>query len=182
MTGKSCIIITGAFLATSLFTGCIEDTPSPITVPSHTEFDASNFLLKENNSIKKVRGQVLYLPIYSNVPYFEHDKSYDLSAFIAIHNTDLFNTMKITKVLFFDNDGKLVADYLEKETILLPLAATNYFVPEKDNSGTGANFIVEWVSDSLINEPLIESVMVGLKFNQGVSFLSSGRIMREITN
>lgn len=142
-------------------------------------FDAGSLIVKENNATKKVRGQVLYLPIYSHVPYFEHNKRYDLSAFVAIHNTDFHNTLRITKVLYFDNDGKLVADYLKKDTILHPLGATNYFVPEADNSGTGANFIVEWVSDSLINEPLIESVMIGLKFNQGVSFLSSGRIIRE---
>jgi len=119
------------------------------------------------------------LPIYSNIPYVEHDRKFDLSAFVAIHNTDFKNSIKIIKVLFFDNDGKLVENYLSKEAIIHPLGATNFFVPERDQSGTGANFIIEWVSDSLVNEPLIESVSVGLSNGQGVSFLSNGKILRE---
>jgi len=87
--------------------------------------------------------------------------------------------MKITRILFFDNDGKLVRNYLSNDLTLQPLGATNFQVPEKDQSGTGANFIVEWISDSLINEPLIESVMIGLTNGQGVSFLSPGKIVRE---
>lgn len=145
----------------------------------HTNFDFNTLLVKENNGIAKVRGQVLYLPIYSNVPYLEHGRSHDLSAFVAIHNTDLQHTMTITKVLFFDNDGKIVSSYLSKDSVLQPLGATNFFVPEKDKSGTGANFIVEWVADTLINEPLIESVMLSLTSGQGLSFSSKGRIIRE---
>ena len=37
---------------------------------------------------RKLRGQVLYMPIYSNIPYQEK-QDFDLSAFLAIHNTDL---------------------------------------------------------------------------------------------
>ena len=145
-----------------------------------TKFDTSTFIVKESNNARKVRGQILYLPIYSNVPYSEHVRKYDLSAFVAIHNTDIKNTMKITKVLFFDNDGNLVSNYLKDVTTLQPLGATNFFVPENDESGIGTNFIIEWVSDSLINEPLIESVMIGLSSMQGVSFSSTGRIIREL--
>jgi len=147
---------------------------------ANSKFDSNTLLIKDKNSTKKVRGQVLYLPIYSNVPYFGYNRKFDLSAFVAIHNTDLRNTLKITKVLFFNNDGKLVADYLKKDSVLQPLGATHFFVPEHDQNGTGANFLVEWVSDSLINEPLIESVMMGLASGQGVSFASSGRIIREL--
>lgn len=143
-------------------------------------FDANTLIGNENDIIKKVRGQVLYLPVYSNIPYLKRGKQYDLSAFVAIHNTDFTHPIKITKVLYFDNDGKLVENYLSKDSILSPLGATNFFVPELDQSGTGANFIIEWVSDTPINEPLIESVCVGLSNGQGVSFLSSGKILREI--
>ena len=101
-----------------------------------------------------------------------------MSAFIAIHNTDFINTIRITKVLFFDNDGKLISRYLENDTILKSLGTANYFVPTSDQSGTGANFIVEWVADSLVTEPLIESFMVGFTSGQGVSFISTGRIIR----
>ncbi len=129
--------------------------------------------------INKVRGQVLYVPIYSNIPDREN-KRFDLSAFIAIHNTDLKNRIKITKVLYFNNDGKLVKDFLAAEHSLSPLAAMNFHVPQSDTSGTGANFLVEWLADTPVSEPLVESVMLNLEGNKGISFLSKGRVIREV--
>ncbi|MBP8980327.1 MAG: DUF3124 domain-containing protein [Syntrophobacterales bacterium] len=127
----------------------------------------------------KVRGQVLYVPIYSNIPYIE-SKKFDLSAFIAIHNTDLKTPIKVTKVLYFDNDGRLVKDFLAAEHVLPPLGATNFYIPQSDKSGTGANFLVEWMSDTPVSEPLIESIMLNLEGNRGISFLSKGKVIREI--
>jgi hypothetical protein len=159
---------------------CKNEEKSHTEFKVHSKFDINSMIVKESNSLKKVQGQVLYLPVYSNVPYFKNNKEYSLSAFVTIHNTDFYKNLKITKVLFFDNDGLLVSNYLKKDTTLLPLAAINYFVPYEDKSGTGANFIIEWVADTLINEPLIESVMLNLVHGQGVSFTSTGKILREI--
>lgn len=170
------ILLTGLWLISLL--ACTEKEHK--SSAPHAKFDVNTLLGQESNSVKKVRGQVLYLPIYSNIPYFKQGRKYDLSAFVAIHNTDFNRSMKITKVMFFDNEGKLVSNYLNKDTVLQPLAAVNFFVPEKDQSGTGANFIVEWASDSLINEPLIESVMIGLTNGRGLSFLSTGKVLREL--
>jgi hypothetical protein len=172
---KGIIICLSAFIIYAC-----SDVASKKNIPQiHKKFDANTLIVKENDNIRKICGQVLYLPIYSNIPYFEGSRRFDLSAFVAIHNTDLNRSLKITKVLFFDNDGMLVSDYLRKDSVLQPLGSTNFFVPEEDKSGIGANFIVEWVSDSLINEPLVESVMIGLSGGQGISFSSVGRIMRE---
>ena len=147
--------------------------------PKTENFNANTLLLDEHEHTKKVKGQLLYMPIYSNVPYFEFGRKFDLSAFVAIHNTDLRYPIKVTKVLFFDNAGKLVANYLSKDTVISPLGAADFFIPERDQSGTGANFLIEWVSDTLVNEPLIETVMLGLTSGQGVSFSSVGKVIRE---
>lgn len=146
----------------------------------HTKFDIGKLLINDDHSTRKVHGQILYLPTYSNIPNPEMGGMFDMSAFIAIHNTDFANTVKITKVLFFDNDGKLISSYLQRDTVLHPLGTATYYLPTSDQSGTGANFIVEWIADSLVTEPLIESVMVGYTSGQGVSFISTGRIIREI--
>jgi hypothetical protein len=159
---------------------CKEKEPISVSVQQHTKFETGKLLLKDDLSTKKVHGQVLYLPVYSNIPNPEMGEKYDMSAFLAIHNTDFNNVIKITKVLFFDNDGKLISSFLKNDTILNPLGAVNYYIPTSDQSGTGANFIVEWITDSLVTEPLIESVMVGFTSGQGVSFISQGRIIREL--
>jgi hypothetical protein len=171
-------LVIGVFLLLS--GSCTGKKDAVPVLNNHTRFNPELLIVKDNENIRKVHGQVLYLPIYSNVPYLDHGNVYDLSAFVAIHNTDFHSSIRILKVLYFDNDGKLVSNYLEKEYVLNPLGATNFFVPEKDKSGTGANFIVEWISDSLVSEPLIESVMIGLSGGQGVSFSSLGRVVREL--
>lgn len=162
------------------FYNCSEKTSNERVADSKvTSFDQKTLQLTEGEHTRKIKGQLLYMPIYSNVPYFELGKKFDLSAFVAIHNTDLQYPIRVTQVLFFDNAGKLVANYLPKDSVIQPLGAADFFIPESDQSGTGANFLVEWVSDSLVNEPLVESVMLGLASGQGVSFSSVGKVIRE---
>jgi hypothetical protein len=170
-------VLTGC--AVVLFLGCVPQEIKHESPRVTAGFDPKSLLVKDDSTARKVRGQVLYLPVYSNIPYFEENRSFNLNAFVAVHNTDLSHKLTITRVLFFDNDGNLVSNYLTKDVILQPLGATNFFVPERDKSGTGANFIVEWVAETNISEPLIESVMIGLTGGQGVSFSSVGRIIRE---
>jgi hypothetical protein len=131
-------------------------------------------------SVKMITGQLLYLPVYSNIPYQIDTIKFDMSAFIAIHNTDLDRSIRLTKVLYFNQDGKLVKDYLKNDEIILaPLATRDFYVPYEDQSGTGANFLIEWTSDTLVNEPLIESVTACLKPNNTVAVLSQGKVIRE---
>jgi hypothetical protein len=128
---------------------------------------------------RKLRGQVLYMPVYSNIPYQDKEQ-YDLSAFLAIHNTDLKNQIKVTSVIFFNTDGKFVKSFISSDQQINPLATMIVTIPKKDRSGTGANFLVEWMADQPVNEPLIESIMKDLSGNKGLSFLSTGRVIREI--
>jgi hypothetical protein len=128
---------------------------------------------------RKIRGQLLYMPIYSNIPYQE-DKSYDLSAFLAVHNTDLKNPIRITKVDYFNTDGQIVRSFISGDRQLGPLATAIFTVSKQDKSGVGANFLVEWMADQPVSEPLVESIMKDLAGNLGLSFLSQGRVIREM--
>jgi hypothetical protein len=107
-------------------------------------------------------------------------KNYDLSAFLAVHNTDLKHQIKITKVDYFNTDGKLIKSFVSSDQQINPLATMIFTIPKEDQSGTGANFLVEWMADQKVNEPLIESIMKDLSGPKGISFLSQGRIIREI--
>jgi len=150
----------------------MEENPTPVSFNSET-------LKIPDGGVRKVRGQVLYMPIYSNIPYTEK-KNYDLSAFLAVHNTDLKHQIKITKVTLFNTDGRVVKQYISASHLLDPFATAIFTISKKDQSGTGANFLVEWMADQPVNEPLIESIMKDLSGNLGLSFLSLGRVIREI--
>jgi hypothetical protein len=65
---------------------------------------------------------------------------------------------------------------LDKPVRLSPLESTRYIVPQKDKTGgSGANFLVEWKSEKAANPPIIEAVMIGTQFQQGISFTSRGQ-------
>lgn len=172
-------MILAVIYAFAFFISCSESKTPPGMPKTDKSFQSDSLTIKDSDSVKKVRGQVLYVPIYSNIPC-RSDRLYDLSAFIAIHNTDVNNSMRVTKVLYFNNDGKLVSDFLKSEIPLGPMGATNFHVPKQDKSGTGANFLVEWHSDVPVSEPLIESVMMDCETHKGMSFLSKGKVIREI--
>lgn len=144
------------------------------------EFKPESFELR-NNNVKLVRGQILYMPIYSNIPHYSDSNKIDMSAFLAFHNTDLFNTIRIQKVQYFNTKGKLVHDFLPNDSKKIePLETVNFYIPYQDQSGIGANFLIEWVSDSLVTEPLVESITINTIVHNSVAVLSQGKIIKEI--
>jgi hypothetical protein len=158
-----------------LFSSC-DDREKDI--PPSVAFDSGTLRIPEGGA-RKIRGQVLYMPIYSDLPYLEN-RNFDLSSFLAVHNTDLKHQIKITKVTLFNTDGRVVKQYLSADRLLAPFSTAIFTISKKDRSGTGANFLVEWMADEPVNEPLIESIMKDLSGNLGLAFLSRGKVIREI--
>ncbi|HLN20976.1 MAG TPA: DUF3124 domain-containing protein [Bacteroidales bacterium] len=139
-----------------------------------------NILNSDLKSLAGTNGQLLYLPVYSNIPYQIDTGLFDMSAFVAIHNTDLNNSITLSQVMYFNQDGRLVDDFLKGSNVeISPLATKNFYIPYEDKSGTGANFLIEWVSDSIVNEPLIESVTLCLKPNNTLAISSKGKVIRQ---
>jgi hypothetical protein len=121
-----------------------------------------------------VAGQVVYVPVYSHI-YAEGGKPILLETTLSIRNTDRNQEITITAVDYFDTNGNLVKDYLGKSVSLKPLATAEFLVPEKEiEGGSGANFIVAWVSLTKVNQPVIEAVMVGSEGQARISFVRSG--------
>lgn len=127
---------------------------------------------------KIVMGQTIYVPVYSHI-YYENQKNViDLSATLSIRNTDLSNPIIITSVRYYNTQGKLIKQYLERPVELGSLASTDFVVERTDTSGgLGANFIVEWIAEKQVSEPVIEAVMISAVSSQGISFVSPGRVI-----
>ena len=84
----------------------------------------------------------------------------------------------VTKVEYYETQGTLLKKYLDIPVSLKPLESTRYIVPQKDEAGgSGANFIVEWRSETAVNPPVIEAVMIGTEAQQGISFISRGQVI-----
>lgn len=123
-------------------------------------------------------GQTIYVPIYSHIYSGNREQPFYLAATLSIRNTDREHAITITAVDYYDSQGRFLKHYLEKPLVLGAMATQRYVVPESDKSGgSGAKFIVAWHSDQPVAEPLIESVMISTKTQQGISFTSRGRVL-----
>lgn len=132
-----------------------------------------------DKNFKAVMGQTIYVPVYSHIYYEDKKRIFNLAVTLSIRNTDLTNPVIVNSVLYHDSNGKLIRRYLEKPIQLAALASTDFFVARTDTSGgLGANFIVEWVAQTEVSEPVIEAVMIGADFQQGISFISPGKTIK----
>lgn len=121
-------------------------------------------------------GQTVYVPAYSHIYHGNSEKQFLLTVTLSIRNIDLKNQLVITAVDYFETQGKFLKHFLDKPITLKPLESLRYIIPEKDESGgSGANFIVKWKSEKPINPPIIETIMIGARSTQGISFISRGR-------
>ncbi len=125
-------------------------------------------------------GQLVYIPIYSEIYSYSNKKTFPLSATLSIHNIDLNNVIYITKVDYYDTKGKLIRTSQEEPILLNPLATKHYVIETTEKKGgVGANFLVEWKAIKQSNKPIIEAVMISTASNTGISFVTQGRTMLE---
>ena len=61
------------------------------------------------------------------------------------------------------------------------MASADYFLPRNEVSGgLGVNFLVEWVAEHSIFEPVVEAVMVSTESGRGLSFVSPGKVLKHV--
>lgn len=156
----------------ALLAGCSEPATQAIQ-------PAPTLSVGEVVDLNIVTGQVVFVPAYSEVISVP-SPALQLSTTLAIHNTDLEHAIIIKSVRYYNTDGDLVREFIDSPSELKPLATTGFVIPSEDTSGGwGANFLVEWVAEQPVYEPIIEAVMVSTRGTEGVSFISEGRVISE---
>lgn len=132
------------------------------------------------SGIRLSKGQTVYVPAYSNVFTGPKKLPFQLATTLSVRSTDLSAAIRITSIDYYDTNGRMIRRYMDKPLNLGPLASTFVHIEEKDASGGfGANFIVRWSADRVVNAPVIECVMIGATSGQGISFVSPGQEIRE---
>ena len=128
-------------------------------------------------------GQTVYVPIYSHIYSGLKGRPFNLAATLSIRNTNPNHSITLVSIKFYDSDGKLVKEYLDKPGELKTMASTRYILTEADTGGgSGANFLVKWKSKTNVNQPIIEAVMIGTRSGQGISFVSRGQVIKDESN
>lgn len=147
----------------------------PQELAEYTADDGTDYL-----SHNPVQGQVVYVPAYSHI-YHQDGSPYLLTITLSVRNTSLDHEIVVKSVRYFDTKGKEVKSYIAKPLRLSPLATMEFLVERDDaTGGSGANFLVEWVAEEVVTEPIIEAVMIDTKGQQGISFARNGRPVRDI--
>ena len=152
-------------------TGCTTGaTPTPPAPPQEAVQVAD---------LEIVTGQTIYVPAYSDI-YYAADKTLDLAITLSVHNTDLTRPIVLTSIRYYNTQGQLVKEYISQPKPLAPLEAADFFVdPYDESGGVGANFIVEWVAEQPVYEPVVEAVMIGTVSSLGFSCVSPGRVITQ---
>ena len=139
-----------------------------------------NTLVNAASTVEYWLSQTVYVPLYSHIYADERfrDKPFNLTATLSIRNTDPKQSIKLQSVDYYDTAGKKLRSYITAPVLIGPLASTRYIVQESDTGGgSGAKFLVSWVADTAVTEPIIESIMIGTKLQQGISFVSRGKVI-----
>jgi hypothetical protein len=131
-------------------------------------------------AISRWLNQSIYVPLYSHIYADERfkDKPFALTATLFIRNTDPERTLVLDTVDYYDSHGKKLRSYIDKPVTVGPLASIRFIIPESNKEGgSGAKFLVHWRAEKPVTEPIVESVMIGTKMQQGISFISQGRVI-----
>jgi hypothetical protein len=125
--------------------------------------------------------RTVYVPVYSSI-YSGLDirqKLIELAATVSIRNVSAQYPIILNLARYYDSGGKLVREYLKEPAELGSLASVEFVIQRVDAAGgPGANFLVQWLGQSDVDEPLIEAVMVGQSGSAGISFISAGRVIK----
>lgn len=131
-----------------------------------------------DESVSLAVGATVYVPVYSYIYMMSQGQKMDLTATLSIRNTDRSEPIIVRSVEYYDGNGALVQAYLDSPVELGALSATEFVVEQSDRrGGAGASFLVDWVAQSKVSEPVVEVIMINTRGNQGLSFVSQGRVI-----
>lgn len=132
------------------------------------------------DALQVVEGQLIYVPAYSEIFFGSSSATRALTVTLAIHNTDPTHGIVVNSVGYYDTEGSLVQQYVPEPLRIGPMATFGFVVDSADQrGGWGANFLVEWVAEEAVYEPIVEAVMVSTQGTEGISFISPGRIISQ---
>jgi hypothetical protein len=118
--------------------------------------------------------EVVYVPAYSHV-YANGGRAYLLEVMLSVRNTDQEQSIVLSSVRYYDTSGALKRTFVEQPVRIGPMETLEFLVEKTDSGGgSGANFIVEWMAEEVVEEPLIEAVMVAADRQLGLSIVRQG--------
>ena len=132
-------------------------------------------------SADKAQKGTVYVPAYSSIYHSNLKWEFNLTVTLSIHNIDMKNNIILDSIDYYNTSGKIIQSFInDKKISLQPLETYNLGIKESDvRGGIGANFIIRWHSRTMVNNPIIETIMISTSGQQGISYTSRGVIIAE---
>jgi hypothetical protein len=112
---------------------CCQSTDIPSkSQPNTTPAISFQKTVTLDKNFKIAMGQTSYVPVYSHIYHQNTQEIFNLGATLSIRNTDLEKPIIITSVRYYDSDGKLIKQYLERPIQLDALASTDVVINRND--------------------------------------------------
>lgn len=127
-------------------------------------------------------GQLLYVPVYSEIYSIGHHRTERLSSTLSIRNVNPDEQFYITRLEYYDTEGNILKEINAAELPIKvnSLETKNHVIAlYDDRGGVGANFILEWRSSKPIVEPMVETIMISTESNWGLSFTAISKTLKE---
>lgn len=164
-----------------LLTGC-EISDKKAVKESKRRHPSHIYNFVETDTLKLKYFETDYLPIYSSIYYQDGTKRFPITATVSIRNTSMIDSAFILSAKYYDSYGrKLLHSYLDSTLLLSPLESIELVVEEKETEGgAGANFIIEWAATRYSDQLMIQSIMIGTYSQQGISFLTEAKVIKQV--
>lgn len=120
-------------------------------------------------------NDIIYVPIFSDIYIDKTNPEHLLTSTLSIRNTSFNDTLYISKIDYYNTEGSLVKNFIDKTISLNPMGTVNYVIEREDKSGgSGANFIIELKAKNFDIKPLIQAITIGELSNKSFSFSTDG--------
>lgn len=176
---KSGNILTAGFIVIILIGGLLFLKDIADGISKNLDSISENIDQKDQQltSIDYSNGQLIYVPIYSQIPFNNNQKQM-LHVLLSVRNTDAKSAITFSKIDLYDTQGRLIKQYADSSISIGPLGTYEILIEQDDPSGgSGGNFYLQWDSDEEILEPYVEALLYGRGGTHTYSFNSLGRIV-----
>ncbi len=122
-----------------------------------------------------------YIPIMATVYSGDKHTVTGLAATLSIRNISETEEFGLTRVDYFDTEGKHLRRYVNNPVRVGPLQTRQFYIDLSDNQGgSGANFIVAWANNQATPAPLIDAVMIGGYGTKGISLTTHATAPKQV--
>ncbi len=159
------------FLSAIFLSSCTEQKEMSSVNPVNWQKRSAELLA--NDSLTKAKS---YLGIYSEIYSTSEHNTHDLTVTVSLRNTSAEDFIYLTKAAYYSTSGELIRTYFDYPIFIKPLETVDIIIEESDNTGgTGANFIIDWLDDPELTDPIFEAIMISTRGQQGLSFTTQGK-------